>query len=474
MLDALQRFILRHDDNHDAVRLLPFKAAKLEIVKESYKFYNIYSEYLRMIDAGYFVQEFNPVVIRFMKNQAENIEAAIKVMVSTKERDELVLAYDRLYDTVALPLSGYSTFDNTPVQRIYSSSSYSSKMVSNTEIKELIKRGIERLDLSRKELHSITVMGAPASGFGAFHDSCMDELLGIKALFKNNKLNNYVLADDNDSYKDMAKHYTGGNAYEKCIYSGNGNIVISTNFDIGFMATRYMTRYMSTADADLTEDVYYRFTSLRTKVAKGGIIFLLMPKVFFNADIIEMLLTHMKNINVIYGGNMGQIALVMGNKTEAKAKNIDNLVEAMGLFSRGEEKESSLELLNQPMAKVRFRSDYPMAVDVEKIIKEKQGFIRRFDSQISRKLELKTEEEVRHPLLPFSPGQLGLVLVSGRIDGIVDEGNGAYHVIKGSTRPRTNIVEKYDENYRPVTESTRSAATSVAMLTADGKYIELV
>ena len=474
MLDALQRFILRHDDNHDAVRLLPFKAAKLEIVKESYKFYNIYSEYLRMIDAGYFVQEFNPVVIRFMKNQAENIEAAIKVMVSTKERDELVLAYDRLYDTVALPLSGYSTFDNTPVQRIYSSSSYSSKMVSNTEIKELIKRGIERLDLSRKELHSITVMGAPASGFGAFHDSCMDELLGIKALFKNNKLNNYVLADDNDSYKDMAKHYTGGNAYEKCIYSGNGNIVISTNFDIGFMATRYMTRYMSTADADLTEDVYYRFTSLRTKVAKGGIIFLLMPKVFFNADIIEMLLTHMKNINVIYGGNMGQLALVMGNKTEAKAKNIDNLVEAMGLFSRGEEKESSLELLNQPMAKVRFRSDYPMAVDVEKIIKEKQGFIRRFDSQISRKLELKTEEEVRHPLLPFSPGQLGLVLVSGRIDGIVDEGNGAYHVIKGSTRPRTNTVEKYDENYRPVTESTRSAATSVAMLTADGKYIELV
>lgn len=474
MLDALQRFILRHDDNHDAVRLLPFKAAKLEIVKESYKFYNIYSEYLRMIDAGYFAQEFNPAVIRFMKTQAENIEAVIKVMVSTKERDELVLAYDRLYDTVALPLSGYSTFDNTPVQRIYSSSSYSSKMANNTEIKELIKRGTERLDLSRKELHSITVMGAPASGFGAFHDSCMDELLGIKALFKNNKLNNYVLADDNDSYKDMAKHYTGGNAYEKCIYSGNGNIVISTNFDIGFMATRYMTRYMSTADADLTEDVYYRFTNLRTKVAKGGIIFLLMPKVFFNADIIEMLLTHMKNINVIYGGNMGQLALVMGNKTEVKAKNIDNLVEAMGLFSRGEEKESSLELLNQPMAKVRFRSDYPMAVDVEKIIKEKQGFIRRFDSQISRKLELKTEEEVRHPLLPFSPGQLGLVLVSGRIDGIVDEGNGAYHVIKGSTRPRTNIVEKYDENYRPITESTRSAATSVAMLTADGKYIELV
>ena len=47
-------------------------------------------------------------------------------------------------------------------------------------------------------------------------------------------------------------------------------------------------------------------------------------------------------------------------------------------------------------------------------------------------------------------------------------------MIKGSTRPRTTTTEKYDENYQLVTEITRSAATSVAMLTADGNYIELV
>lgn len=474
MLDALQRFILRHDDNHDAVRLLPFKAGKLEIVKESYKFYNIYSEYIRMIDAGYFVNEFNPAIIRFMKNQAENIRATITTMVRTKDRDELVLAYDRIYDTAALPLSGYAAFDNTPVQRIYCSPSYSTKMASKSEFRELIKRGIESLALSRKDLNAVTVMGAPADGYGAFHDSCMETMLDVKAMFKENKLNNYVLADDNESYKYMVEYFNDGRAFEKCIYSGSGSIVISTNFDIGFMASRYMTRFMMAADADMTEDVKHRFTNLRTKVAKGGLIFLLMPRVFFNADILEMLLTHMKNINVFFGGNMAQLALVVGNKTDAKAKNIDNLVEAMGLFASGEEKESRLELLNQPMARVRFRSDYPMAVDVEKVIADNAHYICRFDSQISKKLELKTEEEVRHPLLPFSPGQLGLVLVSGKIDGIVDEGDGAYHVIKGSTRPRTTTTEKYDENYQPVTEITRSAATSVAMLTADGNYIELV
>ena len=124
-------------------------------------------------------------------------------------------------------------------------------------------------------------------------------------------------------------------------------------------------------------------------------------------------------------------------------------------------------------SQIKIMQEYMYAELIQLLI-EKHGYIRRFDSQVKRKLELKTEEEVRHPLLPFSPGQLGLVLVSGKIDGIVDEGNGAYHVIKGSTRPKTTTTEKYDENYKPVTEVVRSAATSVAMLTADGRYIELV
>ena len=474
MLDALQRFMLRHDDNHDAVRLLPFKAAKYEILKETYTFYNIYTEYLRMIDGGYFGKRFNPNILSFMRNLVENMRSAIKLMVDTKERDELVQAYDRVYETMALPLSGYASFDNTPVQRIYYSSSYYVKLALKAEINELIKHGIEKLVLSRQEINAITVLGAPADGYGAFTDSCMEELLGLKGEFKNNTLLNHILADDNDAYKFMVDCYNGGRCFEKCIYSNSGSIMVSTNFDIGFMATKYMYRYMHSADADLTEDVKFRFANLRTKVAKGGVIFLLMPKVFFNAEILENILPHMKNISVTFGGSLGQLALIMGNKTEPRGKNLDNQIEIIDLLVKGEDTQTRIELMNQPMARVRFRSDYPLPVDVEKVIEKSAGFIRRFDSRVKDKLKLKTEEEARHPLLPFSPGQLGLVLVSGKIDGVVDEGDGAYHVIKGSTRTTLKRVEKYDEHYQPVTEIISSASTSVAMLTADGRYVELV
>ena len=474
MLDALHNFIIEHDANKDKIRLLPFKAARYEVIKESYAFYNIYSEYMRMLEGGYYSREFNPSILRFMKTQRDNLEATLLILTRAKNYDELVLAYDRIYDTLALPLIGYAQFDNTPVQRVYMAASYPQKMAAKAEVKELIKRGVEKLEIGRNKINAVTVMGAPASGYGAHNDSCMDELLEVKGYFKNNTLQNYVLTDDNDSYKFILDYYNNGRCYEKCIYSGSGSIAISTNFDIGFMASKYMSMYMKGKDADYSEDIKYRFANLRTKVAKGGIIFLLMPRVFYNPDILEMLLQHMKNISITFGGKMGQLALIMGNKTDVKAKNLDNLIEIMEYFIKGEEKESRLELLNQPMARVRFRSDYPVAVDVEKAIYLNKGFIRRFDSKVAGRLELKTEEEVRHPLLPFSPGQLGLVLVSGKIDGIVDEGNGTYHVIKGSTRPKVNSTSKYDEHYEPVTEITRSAQTSVAMLTADGRYIELV
>ena len=88
-------------------------------------------------------------------------------------------------------------------------------------------------------------------------------------------------------------------------------------------------------------------------------------------------------------------------------------------------------------------------------------------------MELKTEEETRHPLIPFGPGQLGLVLVSGKIDGIVDEGNGVYHVIKGSSRVERNEHSSMTTSMDRTLEVVTSTGVSVAMLTASGKYVQL-
>ena len=67
----------------------------------------------------------------------------------------------------------------------------------------------------------------------------------------------------------------------------------------------------------------------------------------------------------------------------------------------------------------------------------------------------KTDEDIRKPLLPFNIGQLGLVLTSGCLDGIVEEKDGNCHLIKGRVskqviQTETNIRQGLNE----VTETT--------------------
>lgn len=80
----------------------------------------------------------------------------------------------------------------------------------------------------------------------------------------------------------------------------------------------------------------------------------------------------------------------------------------------------------------------------------------------------------KHPLLPFNVGQIGLVLTSGFLDGVVDEGNGFYHAVKG------RVVRKIDSdneiraesNSIEVNETTTNRVEINAFL-PDGTYKKL-
>jgi hypothetical protein len=77
------------------------------------------------------------------------------------------------------------------------------------------------------------------------------------------------------------------------------------------------------------------------------------------------------------------------------------------------------------------------------------------------------------PLLPFNMGQVGLVLTSGCLDGVIEEMEGINHVIKGMT---TKVVstnrEDVDDNTIKCTETINNQV-KINIFTADGKYIQL-
>lgn len=75
------------------------------------------------------------------------------------------------------------------------------------------------------------------------------------------------------------------------------------------------------------------------------------------------------------------------------------------------------------------------------------------------------------PLLPFNIGQLGLILTSGCLDGIVEEGNGFCHVVKGRVIKKTDTVENIDNRTHQVQIiDTTTNRVEISAFLPDGTY----
>ena len=77
------------------------------------------------------------------------------------------------------------------------------------------------------------------------------------------------------------------------------------------------------------------------------------------------------------------------------------------------------------------------------------------------------------PLLPFNIGQVGLVLTSGCLDGVVEEMDGINHVIKGMTTKVTTTTNEDLEDNKIKSTETISNQVKINVFTADGEFIQL-
>ena len=76
------------------------------------------------------------------------------------------------------------------------------------------------------------------------------------------------------------------------------------------------------------------------------------------------------------------------------------------------------------------------------------------------------------PPLPFNIGQVGLVLTSGCLDGVIEEMDGINHVIKGMTT-KVLSVNREDLDDRIKCTETINNQVKINVFTADGKFIQL-
>lgn len=81
----------------------------------------------------------------------------------------------------------------------------------------------------------------------------------------------------------------------------------------------------------------------------------------------------------------------------------------------------------------------------------------------------KIGESSTRPLLPFNIGQIGLVLTSGCLDGIIDEGDGHYHLVKGQVSKKSDVESNISDGIIDETEII-SNRVEINVLLPNGEF----
>jgi hypothetical protein len=226
------------------------------------------------------------------------------------------------------------------------------------------------------------------------------------------------------------------------------------------------------------KDFRYNFLRTNTHTKVGGMEFFFIPFYYLNLTNLELICSYLDDIEFYYETSRlnyetGCI-LVTGRRREKKEVNIEKLIRIMDTIStKSFNSNTKRDLYIEKRDTILFRNSYVDIDVVAKCLEENKEDIDKIDASIRKNLFYFKEEDIRHPLLPPSPGQLGLTLVSGFIDGIIDEGNGNYHVIKGCTKKNTIVRTATEGNMRHE-HYTSSHGTMVRVVTPQGKFINLL
>lgn len=91
------------------------------------------------------------------------------------------------------------------------------------------------------------------------------------------------------------------------------------------------------------------------------------------------------------------------------------------------------------------------------------------DEMINNQHVEKIGESSTRPLLPFNIGQIGLVLTSGCLDGIIDEGDGHYHLVKGQVSKKSDVESSVSDGIIDETEII-SNRVEINILLPNGEF----
>lgn len=245
---------------------------------------------------------------------------------------------------------------------------------------------------------------------------------------------------------------------------------ISNNFDVVVSTPSFLTNdNRSIEKAEILNVMRY--------LRNGGLFVLVLPYAYFSDDLLMILSKRFINTDFAVIDKESSTVMFTGTKAEFKNNN-DSSVDYHNLLSYIDKDYDELVRENN---KIDFSKYCVPEVEAEiaffrgsKISKEEMC---NYCSESGLVDDFLNEEETievkdTRPLLPFNIGQVGLVLTSSQLNGIVNDENGIPHLIKGMTVKDTNRSEEHIGDEIKSTEIVANRV-QINIMSADGEIIKI-
>lgn len=250
-----------------------------------------------------------------------------------------------------------------------------------------------------------------------------------------------------------------------------GGSLISNNFDALYMRPEFQYRIDMNKDSEKVS-----ILSGLKYIRNGGVFMLEIPYSRLSDDLLLLLSKKIVNIQFAKVGDSYNTIFITGTKVEAKsaedsAEDYDLLINLMNRnyyrYDFQDTIDFSMYSVPSDEAEISlFRGSRVSKEEMCDYCKE-SGLI---DSFLKEEKEIKADDT--HPLLPFNIGQVGLVLTSSQLNGIVRDEKGIPHLIKGMTVKDTNTSEEVDGDQIRSTEIVANRV-QINIMSADGRIIKI-
>lgn len=201
---------------------------------------------------------------------------------------------------------------------------------------------------------------------------------------------------------------------------------------------------------------------------KEGILIFTIPKSRLTKDMAYIFSKLLRDVEVLEHSRNNKYIHVIGVKDIVKDARQDIYAQLTYLDNYTKEIYTQYDLPSGGIKEPElFRGSMLDPAELENLINH-SGLMDSF----WEKQQIEDKDTDMRPLLPFNMGQIGLVLTSGCLDGVVEEYEGQYHAIKGMVTKVRNVDDTVDDNNETSVE-TISNKVQINLLTPDGKFIEL-